>query len=46
ALDVLINTLRQLDRDVVEIEELVIGGVNEDWPIEEAPEPLFPLMGP
>ena len=26
-LDVLINTLRQLDTDVVQIEELVIGGV-------------------
>jgi hypothetical protein len=45
ALDVLINTLRQLDRDVVEIEELVIGGVNEDWPVEEQAEALFPLMG-
>ncbi len=45
ALDVLINTLGQLDRDVVEIEELVIGGVNEDWPVEEQTEALFPLMG-
>ena len=44
ALDVLINTLGQLDRDVVEIEELLIGGVNEDWPVEEQPEALFPLM--
>jgi hypothetical protein len=35
ALDVLINALRQLDRDVIEILELVIGGVNEDWPVEE-----------
>ncbi|MEY3463886.1 MAG: hypothetical protein RLZZ468_1664 [Cyanobacteriota bacterium] len=45
ALDVLINVLRQLDHDVVEIEELVIGGVNDDWPVEEQPEALFPLMG-
>lgn len=45
ALDVLINTLGQLDRDVVEIEELVIGGINEDWPVEEQAEALFPLMG-
>lgn len=43
ALDVLINTLRQLDRDVVEVSELVIGGCNEDWPIEEQPESLFSL---
>ncbi|MEB3349452.1 MAG: DUF3531 family protein [Cyanobacteriota bacterium] len=35
ALDVLINALRQLDRDVVEILELVVGGVNDDWPLEE-----------
>ena len=45
ALDVLINVLRQLDNDVVEIEELLIGGVNDDWPIEEEPDSLFPLMG-
>jgi hypothetical protein len=39
---VLINALRQLDNDVVEIEEIVIGGVNDDWPVEEVPEALFP----
>ena len=42
ALDVLINTLRQLDRDVVELRDLVIGGMNEDWPIEEEPEGFLP----
>ena len=41
ALDVLINTLRQLDNDVVEIEQLLIGGVNEDWPIEEQVDSMF-----
>jgi len=41
ALDVLINTLRQLDTDVVEIQELLIGGVNEDWPVEDDPDNLF-----
>ncbi|MFN9531744.1 MAG: DUF3531 family protein [Cyanobacteriota bacterium] len=41
ALDGLINTLRQLDHDVVELCELVVGGRNEDWPIDEAPEALF-----
>jgi len=41
ALDVLINTLRQLDTDVVEIQELLIGGVNEDWPVEDEPDNLF-----
>ncbi|MFM1798749.1 MAG: hypothetical protein RLZZ117_1027 [Cyanobacteriota bacterium] len=41
ALDVLINTLRQIDRDVVELCELVIGGLHEDWPIEDEPESPF-----
>ncbi|CAI8158119.1 MAG: DUF3531 family protein [Prochlorococcus sp.] len=43
ALDVLINALRQLDNDVVQLQELLVGGVNEDWPVEEHPESLFPL---
>lgn len=46
ALDVLINTLRQIDSDVVQIEELLIGGVNDDWPIEEHPDSLFPVASP
>jgi hypothetical protein len=44
ALDVLINTLRQLDTDVVEIHELLIGGVNDDWPVEDQPENLFTTL--
>jgi hypothetical protein len=43
ALDVLINTLNQLNSDVLEIEEVLIGGINEDWPIEEAPDSPFAL---
>ena len=46
ALDVLINTLRQLSADVVEVEELVIGGLNEDWPVDEEPESPFDLRDP
>ena len=46
ALDVLINTLARLDRDVVEIAELVIGGVNEDWPVEVDPESPYGFDGP
>lgn len=45
ALDVLINSLRQIDHDVVELCELVIGGLNEDWPIEEEPGSPFALGG-
>jgi hypothetical protein len=46
ALDVLINALRQLNNDLVEIEELLIGGVNEDWPIEEEPDSPFTALAP
>ena len=45
AIDVLINALRQLDSDVVQIEELVVGGVNDDWPVEEHPDSVFPAGG-
>ena len=38
ALDVLINALRTLDQDVVRVEEVVIGGINSDWPVEEQSE--------
>ena len=41
AIDVLINALRQLDSDVVQIEELVVGGVNENWPVEDHPDSVF-----
>jgi len=40
---VLINALGQLSTEVVEISELVIGGVNDDWPVEEQDDQLFPL---
>ncbi|WP_115126389.1 DUF3531 family protein [Synechococcus sp. GEYO] len=45
ALDVLINALRQLDSDVVQLEELLIGGVNDDWPVEDHPDSVFPGIG-
>ena len=45
ALDVLINALRQLDSDVVQLEEVLIGGVNDDWPVEDHPDSVFPGMG-
>lgn len=38
ALDVLINAVKQLSKEYVTIEKLVIGGENEDWPIEERRE--------
>lgn len=33
ALDVLINALKQLSREYVQIDRLIIGGENEDWPV-------------
>ncbi len=41
ALDVLINSLKQIDIDIVNIVELRIGGLNEDWPIEEGDNSIF-----
>jgi hypothetical protein len=35
--------LGQLNNDVVEIEELLIGGINEDWPIEDDPDSPFAI---
>ncbi len=36
AIDVLINALTQLNQEYVPIKRLIIGGENEDWPIEES----------
>lgn len=41
ALDLLINALRQLSQEYVRIENLVIGGQNEDWPIDPEKSSLF-----
>lgn len=35
ALDILINALQQFSQEYVKIERLIIGGENEDWPIDE-----------
>ncbi len=41
ALDILINSLRQLSKEYVSIERLFIGGQNEDWSIEDHRQSLF-----
>ena len=41
AIDVLINTLNQIDKDLVQIQELLIGGVNDDWQVEAHPDAIF-----
>ncbi|MEQ8464578.1 DUF3531 family protein [Coleofasciculus sp. E1-EBD-02] len=41
ALDVLINALKQLSKEYVHIERVIIGGENEDWPTKSRQESLF-----
>ena len=41
AIDVLINTCHQLDVGFVQIQELLIGGVNEDWDVDDHPDAIF-----
>ena len=41
AIDVLINALRELSQDLVNIKQLIIGGENEDWRIEDKTEQGF-----
>ncbi|MBD2577115.1 DUF3531 family protein [Oscillatoria sp. FACHB-1406] len=41
ALDLLINALRQLSKEYVRIENLIVGGQNEDWPIDPEKSSLF-----
>lgn len=36
ALDILINAFKQLSQEYVTIEQLYIGGENEDWPVEDS----------
>lgn len=41
AVDMLINALHCLSRDLVEISELRVGGMNEDWPAAAADDERF-----
>lgn len=41
ALDVLLNSLAQLSKDYVTIEQILIGGANEDWPVNAKSDALF-----
>lgn len=38
ALDILINALQTLCKEYLELDRLIIGGENEDWPIDEGDE--------
>ncbi|WP_069789626.1 DUF3531 family protein [Cyanobacterium sp. IPPAS B-1200] len=41
SIDILINSLRELSKDYVTINQLIIGGENSDWPVETNPEDKF-----
>ncbi|MBL1209274.1 DUF3531 family protein [Geminocystis sp. GBBB08] len=41
AIDILINALRELGKEYVEINQLIIGGENEDWTIDKNPNSDF-----
>jgi hypothetical protein len=41
ALDVLINALYQLSREYLDIQQLIIGGENEHWPVEDMHQAQF-----
>ena len=41
AIDVLINALKQIDVDIVQLESLWIGGVNDDWEVGDHPDAIF-----
>ncbi len=41
SLDILINSLYQVDSDLVQLEEFIVGGVNDDWDIDSHPDAIF-----
>jgi hypothetical protein len=41
SLDILINALNQLSKEYVVVLKMIIGGVNEDWPVETRREMMF-----
>lgn len=41
SLDILINALNQLSREYVTIPKMIIGGVNEDWPVDNRQDMMF-----
>ena len=41
SIDILINSLDEISNNYVKIDELIIGGENSDWVIEEHPDLIF-----
>ncbi|MDJ0687756.1 MAG: DUF3531 family protein [Xenococcaceae cyanobacterium MO_188.B32] len=44
AIDILINSLHQLSKEYVQIEQLIIGGQNEDWAVNSPNQSIFSEM--
>ena len=42
SIDILLNSLKQVDNDFVQIPQIFIGGINEDWPTDDHPDAVFP----
>tara|TARA_B100001250_G_C19288549_1_gene566442 strand:+ start:122 stop:529 length:408 start_codon:yes stop_codon:yes gene_type:complete len=43
SIDVLINSLQQIDKDLVEIESFWVGGINDEWPVDEHPDSFLSI---
>jgi hypothetical protein len=41
AIDLLINALIQLNKDYIQIKRFIIGGQNQDWPVEDKSQSMF-----
>ena len=41
SLDILINAIKNIEGDLIQVNELILGGENEDWPIESHPDVIF-----
>ena len=41
SIDILINSLNEISNNYVKIEELIIGGENNDWSVEEHEDLVF-----
>ena len=41
AIDILINALQQLSKEYITIQQLIIGGENPDWPVDDRSQESF-----
>jgi hypothetical protein len=41
ALDILLNSLRQLNRDYIQIKRVIVGGENDNWKVDRQEESIY-----